>query len=79
MKANSLYNFLLLVGVVSIFSLAFTPFFGEPVVSRQAQTKPDVYLMNITVLNISNIDLSAGTYAVDMFISFICQDAPCKN
>lgn len=40
--------------------------------------RPDVYYVYITVLNISNIDLSAGTYAVDFFISFICETPPCQ-
>jgi len=40
---------------------------------------PDVYLVDITILNISDINLNAGTYTVDMFLSFICKDAPCKH
>lgn len=72
MKANPLYRLLLLVSISSIFLLAFKPF---PV----QQEKPDVYFLNIIVLNISDIDLNAGTYTVDMFISLNCKNAPCKN
>jgi hypothetical protein len=79
-------NFLILsLGVVTLFLLAFTPFANLhergslSEVSKEKAVSPDVYLMNITVLNISDIDLNAGTYTVDMFISLICQNAPCKN
>jgi hypothetical protein len=85
MKTN-FHRLLLLVSVLSILLLAFTPFLGNqnhPVPLRdtppRAQAGKDVYLLNITVLNISDIDLNAGTYAVDMFISFVCKNAPCKN
>jgi hypothetical protein len=81
--------FILLLGGTSLFLLAFTPFadsHGRRAYARVAgnflkakSTAPDVYLVEITVLNISSIDLNAGTYAVDMFISFICKNAPCKN
>ncbi len=82
---KSLYrnSLVLFFGVISLFLLAFTPFFNsrektdDPAKAKSAA--PDVYLMDITVLNISDIDLNAGTYMVDMFISFVCKDAPCKN
>lgn len=81
MKANPLYRLLLLVSVFSIFLLASTPFSGKQVspAKLKVQAKPDVYLLNIIVLNISDINLNAGTYTVDMFISLVCEDAPCKN
>lgn len=76
MKIQRRHNPLILVGIaVLIFTLAFAPF-ANPV--RAQAALPDVYLVEITVLNISNIDLSAGTYAVDFFISFICETPPCK-
>ncbi|MFN8414626.1 MAG: hypothetical protein U0Z26_19770 [Anaerolineales bacterium] len=39
----------------------------------------DVYLVDITALNISGIDLSAGTYDVDFYITFICKTPPCTH
>jgi hypothetical protein len=75
--------------MLTLFLLAFTPFSNPHENRAHARaagnysiTKAgsvDVYLLDITVLNISDIDLNAGTYTVDMFISLICQDAPCKN
>jgi hypothetical protein len=82
MKTPTSYKFLLLVSMLSALLVSFTPFTEDQsrvTAPREAQVKRDVYLLNITVLNISDIDLNAGTYTVDMFISFICKDAPCKN
>jgi hypothetical protein len=83
MKTHLSYKLLLLVSVLSMLLLAFAPFWRKQAQatspSLRAQANRDVYLLNITVLNISDIDLNAGTYTVDMFISFICQDAPCKK
>ena len=82
MKPYHHHRLLLLVPIFSMALLAFAPFWGKqanPISTVQAQSERDVYLLNITILNISDIDLNAGTYTVDMFISFICKDAPCKN
>ncbi len=83
MKAKPIFRILLKLSVLSIFMAAFVPFSGGQAVQRadspEAQSGPDVYLLNIIVLNISDIDLNAGTYNVDMFISLVCENAPCKN
>lgn len=80
MKTHPLYKFLLLVSILSALSVSFTPFAkAQAAPSRAMQVDRDVYQLSITILNISDIDLNAGTYTVDMFISFICKDAPCKN
>ena len=84
MKTHTPYKLLLLVSVLSMLLLvSFAPFAKYQVQDASSnskiQAKRDVYLLSITVLNISDIDLNAGTYTVDMFISFICKDAPCKN
>ena len=83
MKAKPIFRILLALSVLSIFMAAFVPFSVEPAVqgvnANQTQSGPDVYLLNIIVLNISDIDLNAGTYGVDMFISLVCEKAPCKN
>jgi hypothetical protein len=80
--------FFFLIGGLSLFLLAFAPFTNPLETSPRTQADnnflkksvlPDVYLVVITVLNISDINLNAGTYMVDMFISFVCKDAPCKN
>jgi hypothetical protein len=78
--------------LASVFLLAFTPMLGkreeaqhrtqpQPFVRAQPiqGASPDVYLVDVTVLNISSIDLTAGTYAVDFYISFICRKPPCRN
>jgi hypothetical protein len=81
MKTFPSYKFLL-VSMLSALLVSFAPFTKDQARAAslvEAQAKRDVYLLNITVLNISDIDLNAGTYTVDMFISFICKDAPCKN
>lgn len=71
-----------ILGILSFLLVAFIPFSNTRGVLRgDAGVKadgPDVYSVYITVLNISNIDLSAGTYAVDFFISFICETPPCQ-
>ena len=83
MKAKPIFRILLALSVLSIFMAAFVPFSVEPAVqganANQTQSGPDVYLLNIIVLNISDIDLNAGTYGVDMFISLVCEKALCKN
>lgn len=83
MKAKPIFRILLALSVLSIFMAAFVPFSVEPAVqganANQTQSGPDVYLLNIIVLNISDIDLNAGTYGVDMFISLVCEKAPCEN
>ncbi len=80
MKPLPIYKIVLFF---SVLLLAFVPFDSQPAQAAppdlQAQANPDVYLLTVTVLNISDIDLNAGTYTVDMFISFACMDAPCKN
>jgi hypothetical protein len=76
------------LGVASAFLLAFAPLHKSEIRSTSAQVSanfwqtqsasPDVYLVQIIILNISDIDLTAGTYAVDFFISFECKNPPCK-
>jgi hypothetical protein len=82
MKTQPVYKSLLWISMLSALLMSFAPFAkdqAQPVLPGERQAKRDVYLLNIIVLNISDIDLSAGTYSVDMFISFICEDAPCAN
>lgn len=43
------------------------------------QTGQDVYLVDIIVLNLSNIDLTTGTYSMDFYLMFTCKDAPCSR
>ena len=81
MKTRSC-RFLLLLSVLSMLLLSFVPFAESQTRGTspgKMQAKRDVYLLNIIVLNISDVDLNAGTYSVDMFISFVCEDAPCAN
>lgn len=84
MKIHFRYKLLLIVSAISLLLVASAPFWERQVLATtsptvRVQAGRDVYLLNITVLNISDVDLTAGTYSVDMFISFICKDAPCKN
>ncbi len=79
----------LLVGIISLFVLSFSPL-SKPqglVVSAKSvnfpagmqDSFPDVYKVQITILNLSDIDLSAGTYDVDFFITFRCANPPCDR
>lgn len=82
MKTRPPYKSLLLVSMLSILLVSFATFTkdrAQAAPAHKMRSGQDVYLLSITVLNISDIDLNAGTYTVDMFISFICKDAPCKN
>ncbi|HMU92211.1 MAG TPA: hypothetical protein PKE43_04345 [Anaerolineales bacterium] len=71
-----------ILGLLSFLLFAFVPLSKTHGMVRESAggkaDGPDVYYVYITVLNISNIDLSAGTYAVDFFISFICETPPCQ-
>ncbi len=82
MKTNFFRKFFFGISLAATFLLAFNPMTAHQENASpmpQAQSKPDVYLIDITVLNISAIDLNAGTYTVDMFISLVCQNAPCQH
>lgn len=80
MKTPSPRLLLMIFSALSIFLLAFIPLQAKSEIAApaNAQSDRDVYLLNVIVLNISDIDLNAGTYSVDMFISFVCKNAPCK-
>lgn len=89
MRTSISYRLLVILAVSSILLLSFTPFHSSknlPIESRvsadfwkRQSVSPDVYLVQIIILNISDIDLTAGTYAVDFFISLECKNPPCKH
>jgi len=43
-----------------------------------AQVASELYLVDVIVLNLSDIDLTAGTYSMDFYIQFTCEDPPCS-
>ena len=84
MKTNLLYRYFLCIVILLPFLLAFTT---TPVKQMVASSTPavdsapaglDVYLVDITLLNISDINISAGTFQVDMYVKFVCKDPPCQ-
>lgn len=79
-------SFLLIILVVLVLS-AFVPI-RKPAQKYEktravsvpaAQDAPDVYMVEIIILNLFNIDLNAGTYSMDFYLMFTCQDAPCEK
>ena len=83
-KKNRYMPFFLIVLIIITLS-AFAPMrapaykYGKRQATRvsAAQTAADVYQVEIIVLNLFNIDLNAGTYSMDFYLMFTCQDAPC--
>jgi hypothetical protein len=81
----------LMPAIVSVFLVAFVPLFNRQVVAAQvqapwtserhalAQSAPNVYLVDVIVLNLSDINLTAGTYSMDFYITFTCQNPPCSR
>lgn len=77
--------------IVSVFLIAFAPLLNRQAAGAQAegtrrlaqstaaQTANDVYLVEVIVLNLSNIDLSAGTYSMDFYLMLTCENPPCSN
>lgn len=82
MKTNFSYKPFLLIALIVVILAAFAPM-GKPAQKYEkmrvpaAQSAPDVYKVEIIVLNLFNIDLNAGTYSMDFYLMFTCQDAPC--
>lgn len=85
MQRQHFRRFGFFLAFLAVFSLAFTPVridppgLDRPAVNPPAASQPDVYQVKITVMNLSEIDLTAGTYTLDFYISFICQQPPCQN
>lgn len=53
--------------------------FGETARSSRVQITQDVYLVDIIVLNLSDIDLTTGTYSMDFYLMFTCRVSPCSR
>ena len=85
MKKSFRYLSFLFIALIAIVLSAYAPmrkpasehdvFRASPALA--AQTGADVYSVEIIVLNLFNIDLNAGTYSMDFYLMFTCQDAPC--
>ncbi|MEW6401585.1 MAG: hypothetical protein AB1649_07290 [Chloroflexota bacterium] len=78
----------ILLAILMVFSLAASPLIKSRTASSQAsgprlvqnsslQSAQDVYWVEVIVLNISDINLTAGTYSMDFYIMFTCENAPC--
>ena len=87
MKKSFRYLSFLFVALTAIVLSAFAPvrkpanehdvFHGS--LAPAAQSGADVYDVEIIVLNLFNIDLNAGTYSMDFYLMFTCEDAPCER
>ena len=85
MKRIFSHKLLFVITLIVLIASAFAPMEGaaqkhqKSRTSRMsvAQATADVYLVEIIVLNLFNIDLNAGTYSMDFYLMFNCADAPC--
>lgn len=87
MKKSFRYFSFLIVALIAIALSAFAPA-KEPAGGQGAlraslvpavQSAADVYIVDIIVLNLFNIDLNAGTYSMDFYLMFTCEDKPCER
>lgn len=75
-----LFFFLIALLVLSAFSpLGTVSQTGSKHRTPAAQSTADVYLVEIIVLNLFNINLNAGTYSMDFYLMFNCAEAPCER
>ncbi len=87
MKKSLRYQPFLLIALIVLVMSAFAPMgkFAQNYEKLQAphvpavQTTADIYEVEIIVLNLFDIDLNAGTYSMDFYLMFTCQDAPCER
>lgn len=63
----------------ALFALAFFPSQSQAAQAQPPAQAESIYDVAIILLNISNIDIGAGSYDLDFYISFYCAEPPCAS